>query len=462
MAKKNYDALVSQIVDLVGGKENIQGFLHCVTRLRFNVKDKSKVQTEAIGKLEGALGTNWAGDQLQIIIGQNVSDVYAAICKQHGLNAEATVNENLDAPAKKLNLKAIPGICVDYISGSIQPLIPMLIGAGFVKIIVLVGELMGWLVPGTPTDTILTFVGDAAFYFMPVTVGAYAAKKLGANPGLGMLMGGILVHPNFIAAVGTGDPLDLFGLPVQSLTYSSSVFPILLTVAVMAPIQKFFAKHSPEMIRSIVEPLGTILITLPLSLCLLAPLGNTIGNGLSVILLGFYEKTGFLGVALITALMPLLIMTGMHVALAPYAINCFATIGHEPFFFLAMTISNINQGAACTAVALKTKDTALRSTAFSCAVTAFTSGVVEPGLYGVSLKYKTPLYGIMIGSFVGGAVASLLGAAAYSNSGSFGLISLPIYFNGTASSVISILAGVVVGIVVTFVSTMILYKPEKV
>lgn len=461
MAKKNYDALVSQIVDLVGGKDNIQSFLHCVTRLRFNVKDKSKVQTEAIGKLEGAMGTNWAGDQLQIIIGQNVSDVYAAICKKHGLNSESAIAENLDAPAKKFSIKAIPGICVDYVSGSIQPLIPALIGAGFIKIIVMVGEMMGLLTAGGPTDTILTFVGDSAFYFLPVMVGGYAAKKLGANPGLGLLMGAILIHPNFIAAVGTGEPLSLFGLPVQSLTYTSSVFPILLTVAAMAPIEKFFAKHSPEMIRSIIEPLCTILITLPLSLCLLAPVGTVLGNGLSVVLLGFYEKTGFLGVALITALMPLLIMTGMHVALAPYALNCFATIGHEPFFFLAMTISNINQGAACTAVALKTKDVALRSTAISCAVTAFTSGVVEPGLYGVSLKYKTPLYGIMIGSFAGGAIASLLGAAAYSNSGSFGLISLPIYFNGTASSILSILAGVIVGVVVTFVSTMILYKPEN-
>lgn len=461
MAKKNYDALIHQIVDLVGGKENIQGVLYCMTRLRFNVKDKSKVQTETIGKLEGALGTNWVGDQLQIIIGQNVSDVYAAICKQHGLEAQASVGENLDAPGKKLSLRAIPGICVDYISGSIQPLIPALIGAGFIKIIVLIGEMMGLLTAGSPTHTILTFVGDAAFYFLPVMVGAYAAKKLGANPGLGMLMGAALIHPDFIAAVGTGDPLSLFGLPVQSLTYTSSVFPILLTVAVMAPIEKFVAKHSPEMIRSITEPLGTILITLPLSLCLVAPLGNTIGNGLSVVLLGFYEKTGFLGVALITALMPLLIMTGMHVSLAPYAINCFATIGHEPFFFLAMTVSNINQGAACTAVALKTKDTALRSTALSCAVTAFTSGVIEPGLYGVSLKYKTPLYGIMIGSFVGGGLASLLGAAAYSNSGSFGLISLPIYFNGTMSSIVAILAGVIVGVAVTFLSTMVLYKPEN-
>lgn len=461
MAKKNYDALIHQIVDLVGGKENVQDVLHCITRLRFNVKDKSKVQTEAIGKLEGVLGTNWVGNQLQIIIGQNVNDVYTAICKQHGLDAQASVDENLDASSQKLTLRAIPGICVDYISGSIQPLLPALIGAGFIKIIVLIGEMMGLLTAGSSTHTILTFAGDAAFYFLPVMVGVYAAKKLGANPGLGMLMGAILIHPDFVTAVGTGDPLTLFALPVQSLTYSSSVFPILLTVAVMAPIEKFFAKHSPEMLRSITEPLGTILITLPLSLCLLAPLGNTIGNGLSAILLGFYEMTGFLGVALITALMPLLIMTGMHVSLVPYALDCFATLGYEPFFFLAMTISNINQGAACTAVAIKTKDKALRSTAFSCAVTAFTSGVIEPGLYGVSLKYRTPLYGIMIGSFVGGGLASLLGAAAYSNSGSFGLISLPIYFNGTVSSIIAILAGVIVGIAVTFLSTMVLYKPEK-
>lgn len=455
MAKKErYEDLANSVIDLVGGKDNITFFTHCVTRLRFNVKDKSAVKKEDIEKIQGVMGCQWSGNQLQIIIGQAVGDAYQLICKKTGLESQESVNENLDGGKKKFSINAI----FDGISGCITPLIPVLIGAGFIKIIILLGELSGLLTAGGATHTVLTFVGDAGFYFLPVFVGATAAKKFGANMGLGMLMGAIFIHPSFISAITEGTALTVYGIPVYATSYTSTIFPVLITVWVMAPIERFFAKHSPDAIRSITEPLFTLIVMLPLALCGLGPIGAFLGTYLSEGIIWLYNTTGFLGVAVLSAVLPWLVMTGMHSALAPYALNSFATIGYEPIVATANIISNINQGAACAAVAVKTKDENLKSTAASCAITAVVGGVTEPAMYGVNLRLKTPMYGAMIGSFIGAAVAGLGKAYAYAMTGSGGIFAFPVYISENVSNLIWMVAGVIVGFIVTFIATYILYK----
>lgn len=455
MAKKErYEDLANSVIDLVGGKDNITFFTHCVTRLRFNVKDKSAVKKDEIDQIQGVMGCQWSGDQLQIIIGQAVGDAYQLICKKTGLEAQEAVNENLDGSKKKFSINAI----FDGISGCITPLIPVLIGAGFIKIIILLGELSGLLTAGGATHTVLTFVGDAGFYFLPVFVGATAAKKFGANMGLGMLMGAIFIHPSFISAITEGTALTVYGIPVYATSYTSTIFPVLITVWVMAPIERFFAKHSPDAIRSITEPLFTLIVMLPLALCALGPIGAFLGTYLSEGIIWLYNTTGFLGVAVLSAVLPWLVMTGMHSALTPYALNSFATIGYEPIVITANIISNINQGAACAAVAVKTKDENLKSTAASCAITAVVGGVTEPAMYGVNLRLKTPMYGAMIGSFIGAAVAGFGKAYAYALTGSAGLFAFPIYISDNMSNLIWMVAGVVIGFIATFIATYILYK----
>lgn len=455
MAKKErYEDLANSVIDLVGGKDNITFFTHCVTRLRFNVKDKSAVKKEEIENIQGVMGCQWSGDQLQIIIGQAVGDAYQLICKKTGLESQEAVNENLDGSKKKFSINAI----FDGISGCITPLIPVLIGAGFIKIIVLLGELTGLLTTGGATHTVLTFAGDAGFYFLPVFVGATAAKKFGANMGLGMLMGAIFIHPSFISAITEETALTVYGIPVYATSYTSTIFPVLITVWVMAPIERFFAKHSPDAIRSITEPLFTLIVMLPLALCALGPIGAFLGTYLSEGIIWLYNTTGFLGVAVLSAVLPWLVMTGMHSALTPYALNSFATIGYEPIVITANIISNINQGAACAAVAVKTKDENLKSTAASCAITAVVGGVTEPAMYGVNLRLKTPMYGAMIGSFIGAAVAGFGKAYAYALTGSAGLFAFPIYISDNMSNLIWMVAGVVIGFIATFIATYILYK----
>jgi PTS system beta-glucosides-specific IIC component len=457
MAKKDrYEELAAGILDLVGGKDNVAFFTHCVTRLRFNLKDKSLVKKEEIEKISSVMGCQWSGDQLQIIIGQAVGDAYQLICEKTGLAAQETVNENLDGPGKKFS----PNMILESIAGCITPLLPLLMAGGFIKIVVILGEQLHLLASGNPTHTVLSFVGDAAFYFLPIFVGASAAKKFGANTSLGMMVGALFIHPNFIAALATG-PLSVFGIPIYNASYTSSIFPALLSVAVMAPIEKFIAKHSPDSIRSITEPFLTMLIMIPLALCLLGPIGAFLGQFISEAIIWLYETVGFVGVAVFAGLCPLLVMTGMHASLMPYLMNSFALLGWEPIVLTGMIISNINQGVACLAVAIRSKDANLKATAAGGAVTAMVGGVTEPAMYGVNLKLKTPLYGAMIGSTIGGAVAGIGKAVAYSITGSAGLLGgIPVYLQGGMSNVIWMVAGITAGIVATFAATVVLYKEK--
>lgn len=460
MAKKErYEELANTVPGLIGGVENIIFFTHCVTRLRFNVKDKSLVKLDEIEKINGVVGCQWSGEQLQIIIGQAVGDAYKLICEKTGLASQNSIDENLDnnKVKKKFSLNAV----FDSISGCITPLIPVLIGAGFIKIIVLLCEQFGILAAGDPTHTVLTFVGDAGFYFLPVMVGATAAKKFGANLGLGMLMGAILIHPTLISSVAEGVSLNVYGIPVYAASYTSTIFPIILIVWVMAPIEKFFAKISPDSLRSITEPLFTLIVMIPLALCVLGPIGAFLGTYLSEAIIWLYNTTGFFGVAVLSAVFPWLVMTGMHSALTPYALNSFATVGYEPIVLTANIISNINQGAASLAVALKTKEKNLKSTAASCGITAVVGGVTEPAMFGINLKLKQPMYAAMIGSFAGAAVAGFGKAYAMVLTGSGGLFAIPAYISDNISNVIWMVAGMAIGFIVTFVITLFLYKEEK-
>lgn len=455
----NYDEISSRIVDLVGGKDNITFFTHCVTRLRFNVKDETKVNKEEIDKLKGVLGSQWQNGQLQVIIGQAVGDVYKEICETNGLIMEKAVDENVDEKPQVKGFKGIVDKVFDGISGSLTPFIPALIGCGMIKVILIFADMFG-ADASSGTYQLLSFAGDAGFYFLPIIIGAFAAKKFGANQGLGMVIGGMLVYPSFAATSG----LNFLGIPVYSNSYSSTIIPIILSCAVMAPIEKFFAKHSPEILRSVLEPLCTILVMIPLTYCLLGPVGSFLGQYLSAFVLWLYNTIGFVGVALFAAIMPFVIMTGMHGAFVPYLLQMLTdpTIGYEPIFFPALIISNINQGVAALAVSLKTRNNDTKSTALSTAVTAIVAGVTEPAMYAVNFKYKTPLYGAMIGSAIGGCVAGIFKCAIQAFAGASSIIALPLFASASnPSNLTYMIIATVVGMAATFVATWILYKEEK-
>lgn len=456
-----YEELVSQLGGLIGGKENVSFFTHCVTRLRFSIVDKMLVQTEEIKEKKGVLGVQWAGDQLQVVIGPNVDDVYQMVCRQMGFeeNREESAPKEKTADMKKEKPKISVNAFLGFITGCIVPALPILMAVGMMKVMVLLGEMTGLLSAGTPTDTVLTFASDAGLYFLPIFVGATTAKKCGANMALGMFAGALFLHPTFVSAVSEGTALSLFGIPVYGASYGSTIFPTIMTVFVMSYVEKFVARHCPDAVRTIVEPFVTMMVTLVAGLCILGPLGAILGNYLAAGIVWLYEHVGFLGITLFSGFFPILVMTGMHQGTTPYVLQSIASLGKEPIVIIGSTIANINQGIACFAVALKTKNKELKAEALSCGITAAVAQVIEPALYGVTSKLKTPLYGAMLGSFAGAAYAGITKVMAYALAG--GIFGIPTFIIGGKGNLIHYVIAIVLGIVVTFVSTYIMFKDEK-
>ena len=460
---KNYDALAKQVLELVGGRENVASAMHCYTRLRINCKDTSIVDLDAIKQLD-VLGAQFTGEQLQVIIGNEVKEVYEAFIEQSGLQKEAMIDEKLDdVPAKKKwTIKGMLTGIVDAIVACVIPLIPILIGSGVLQAIVLIIQQFGWLPADSPTLVTINFVANAAFYFLPVFVGFFAAKKFGANVALGAMLGAALIHPTFVSMVTAGDAGSVFGLPIYSASYSSTIVPIILAVWVMSYVEKFISRYSPKAIRTILEPSLTLIIMIPLTFCLLAPLGAMLSDGFASLLTWFYGIFGPLAVAAFAAIVPWVVMVGIHIGTTAISVTTIAQTGIDAFMMPGFFISNFAQGAACLAVGIKAQTTELRSFAYSCAFSNVVPGISEPGMYGITLRYKTPMAGAMIGAAAGGLYFGLTGTGAlqflppnifafvgYMGEGAF------------AGNLMNAIIGVVIAMVVAFIATMFLYKPEK-
>ena len=459
MAKKSYDQLASRIIELVGGKENISYFTHCITRLRFNVKDKSLVKVKEIEKMD-VVGCNWAGDQLQVIIGQDVADAYAEICQKNDL--AGVLDSGANAKNAEQKKKFTIATLFDYIAGCIIPALPILLGTGMLTVVMLVLQYAGLLSTEGPTYKLLKMVSDAGFYFMPIFIGRSAAKKFGANEALGMLIGAMLIHPTFVNGVAAGEAFSVFGLPVYATNYTSSILPVILAVAVMAPIEKFVAKHSPTILRTFMEPLVTLIVMIPLTFCLIAPAGAFLGQYVALAIEWLSVHCAFIAVAVMAVINPFIVMTGMHGSVISFGINQFMNYGFEGIVNPANFISTMAQGASALAVSFKTKDTDIKSTAFSSATTALIGGVTEPAMYAINLKYKTPMIGAMIGSGIAGLVAGLWRVTCYVPGGQ-GIFMLPCYIGGEGmGNLIGCIVMVVVSVIASFAATYVLYKdPEE-
>jgi len=460
MASKNFDLLADQILLHVGGKENITYLAHCMTRLRMTLKENSLADIDALKALDGVMGTQWAGEQLQIIIGQKVPDLYEIVRKKGELDHANAINENVDGEKKeKLTPKVILGKCLDGLTGSLAPLIPLLIAGGMLKLVGIVGAQLGLLDSASNTGAMLNFWGDAAFYFMPVFVGGFAAKKFGSNTGLGMMLGAALIYPSFVTMISEGTPITLFGFPVYSASYASTLLPAVLCVWVMSYVEKFFAKYSPAVLRAMLEPFCTMLVMLPLSMWVLAPVATIVGNVVGVGLNWLMGSFGFIGLAIIGAVWPILIVAGMHVGLLPFVLQQLASFGYMTINIPGFT-NNFAQGAACLGVALRTNDKNLRAESITCAVTALTGGISEPAIFGICLQKRTPLYASMIGNAVGGAIAGITGCKMFFFTAAGGILGLPAFIGDSAGNLISFIAASAATMVVTFLMTMVLYKPE--
>lgn len=453
----NYQELGSKILTLVGGKENVIGLTHCATRLRFNLKDESKAQTDTLKKTPGVLGVVVSGGQYQIVIGNDVNHVYKPIAEKCNLTQNGGAAKN-DGEKKSIDAKLI-----DTITGIFTPVLPAITAAGMLKAVL--SLLVAFKLVDTTASTyqVINFMADAAFYFLPILLANSAAKKFGCNPYLAMMLGGMLLHPNFVnmvtASQESGEAIKLFFIPIYNASYSSSVIPIILTVWFMSLVEPVADRISPKPIKFFTKPLITALIAGAAGLAVLGPVGYIIASWIAsgVTMLNTYVS--WLVPLILGGVFPLLVMTGTHYGIIPIGINNRMTTGFDTIVYPANLASNIAQGAATFAVAVKTKKNEVRQVASSAGITAV-CGITEPALYGINMRFKTPLISACIDGACGGLFMGLFTVKNYGG-GSPGLMTLPGYIGGDSlRDLILACIGAAIAFAVAFIISFVLYKDK--
>ena len=341
--KQELDALTNEILEKIGGDDNVINLTHCQTRLRFELKDNTIPNEAELRKVKGVAGVVVKGGQYQVVIGTQVAEYYDSIIKKIHIagegDAKSAAKDTTPAP-EKTGWKAKLDVALDYLSGSLTPIIPILLVASLCKMIAaIIGpDLLNIVSVETDIYRLFNMVGTTGFYFLPIFVGNSAARKIQCSPVIGMLLGAVLVFPGFleIAAAGTG--FSVYGIPCALQDYNSTVLPIILTIWIMSYVEGFFKKYTPDVLKIFLVPLGTLLIMLPLELCLLAPLGSFLGEYICNAMIALNSVAAPLAVAVVAATFPVLVATGMHPVLFTYLFVSFPKLGYDAFLVSAPVI----------------------------------------------------------------------------------------------------------------------------
>lgn len=412
----NYENLATNILELVGGKENISFTTYCMTRLRISYKDKGLINDEAINNLKEVIGTKFVGQQYQVIIGPEVESVYKVFCKVGGFET----NEGVDLPVKnnhkeKLTFKRIVSNIMEVISASVVPMLPIITAAGLMKMIVaLLGPSMFNVMSETShLMTLLTLVGDAGFYFFPVFVGYASAKKFNCNIPISLFLACILLHPTLVGIVAEGAGFSVYGIPMVLTSYASAFIPMILITWVQSYVEKVLIKYIPKCLKALLFPLLIILIMLPIALCVLGPLGTILGEGIAGLIVFLHKYLGPVSIGLVGALWALLIATGMHQALIAIALSYIATAGVDDSILVGATVCAYVLIAIALAYLLKAKNSDDRIYGSTSLVTLAVGGVSEPTIFGIILKYKKAILYLLAGGFAGGFYAGLMNVVVY-------------------------------------------------
>lgn len=453
----DYQALGKSILEKVGGEKNISALNHCATRLRFNLNDDSIPVDAEVKAIPGVMGVVKKGGQYQVVIGSDVANVYKAISGM--TNIQDGSKEK--GPKEK---KKILDVIIDTMSGIFTPILPAITAAGMIKAVLALLVAFKLVSNETTIYQVLNFMADAAFYFLPILLASSAAKKFKCNPYLAMMLGGILLHPNLISMVEqskeTGEVIKFGFLTITNASYSSSVLPIILIVWFMSYVEPIADKISPKPVKFFTKPLITIFVTGLVGLIVIGPIGYIISNYIADGVNALNTYCSWLVPVLVGTLSPLLVMTGTHYGLVPIGINNRMTMGYDTLVYPGMLASNVAQGGAALAVSIKSKNTDVKSLASSSGITAV-CGITEPALYGVNLRFKTPLYASMIAGGIGGLFMGIFGVKNFSG-GSPGFLTLPSYIgDDTLTSFYFACIGAVISVVLAFVITLIIFKDEK-
>lgn len=437
----DYKKVGKEVLQQVGGKDNVVNITHCATRLRFELVDKKKVNTKQLESIEGVISVVDGGGQYQVIIGNEVQTAFKEIQKEIG-------TENSKSRKETTEKENLVSRLISVISTTFTPMIPAITGAGMVKAILAVLTLTGLLSDSSQTYIILNTIADAAFYFMPILLAYGASIKFDVSPILAITVAGILLHPNISQLFSTGESVTFIGIPVLAADYAGSVLPIILTVWIMSYVDRFAEKVSPSFIKFFTKPMLIFLIMGPLALIIIGPFGTLLNDLVASAAEWINGKAEWLIPFLMGGLQPFLVVTGTAWAMTPIATMQLSKNGSEMINGPGMLASNIAQSGATFAVAVKTKNKELKQLAASSGITAL-MGITEPSLYGVTLKLKTPLIAAMIGGALGGLYAGLSGLVRYAFV-SPGLAALPAFIGENPMNIVHAIITCLISFIATF------------
>ena len=446
---KNYAALAQQIVAAIGGVDNVAAVTHCMTRLRFVVKDDEQVDSSTLKGLAGVLGVVRSDNQCQVIIGNTVSQAYREVVNLLPGDLRPAEPQG-KAP---LTLKRIGAGILDALIGTMSPLIPAIIGGSMIL------EMSGALPKGSPTLTLLALIGDGAFFFLPLMVAASAAVKFKTNMSLAIAIAGVLVHPGFIelmAKAAQGEHVEFAFIPVTAVKYTYTVIPALVMTWCLSYIERWVDRITPAVTKNFLKPMLIVLIAAPLAILLIGPLGIWIGSAISALVYTIHSYLGWLSVAIMGGLWPLLVMTGMHRVFTPTIIQTIAETGKEGMVMPSEIGANLSLGGSSLAVAWKTKNPELRQTALAAAASAILAGISEPALYGVAVRLKRPLIASLISGFICGAVAGIAGLASHSMAAPGLFTSVQFFDPANPMTIVWVFGVMALSVVLSFALTLIL------
>ncbi|MGZ7440376.1 beta-glucoside-specific PTS transporter subunit IIABC [Paenibacillus sp. TH7-28] len=442
----NYEKTAKEVLKAVGGADNVNSVIHCMTRLRFKLKDSSLPNKEQVKQIDGVITALDSGGQFQVVIGNDVPKVYAELTKFPGISADSEPVEE----EKKGNLFSR---FVDIISGVFMPVVGVLAAVGILKGLLSLFVTFHWLTADMGTYKILYATADALFYFFPIFLGFSAGKKFGGNPYLSALIGGALVYPTMVAAFNEGTALTFLNIPVVLLNYTSSVIPIIIGAYLAAVVERFINKYMPSSMKLFFVPLLTLIIVTPVVFLAVGPVSTFVSDQLAAGSLWVYGLSPLIAGLLLAGFWQSIIIFGLHWAFIPILINNIMNKGFDPINgMLFCTI--FAQTGATFAIALKTKDKRLKPIATSATIAGF-MGITEPAIYGVTLPTKKPFILASIAGGLGGAVAGMFGTNNYYSIAGGGVFGIPMFIGpeGVDKGFIGLLISIVVAFVGGFILT---------
>lgn len=468
-----YEQLAKDIIYNVGGKENINSVTHCITRLRFKLKDESKANTEVLNNTDGVVTVVKSGGQYQVVIGNHVPDVYKDVVELGGFNNESSSDDN------NVKEKTNPfNKFIDVISGVFSPILGILAATGMIKGFTALFLILGLISKDSGAYIILNAIGDCLFYFFPIFLGFTSAKKFKLNQFVGMAIGAVLVYPSIVElATSTGAPLltlfkgsiiesivriKFWGIPVIIMNYTSTVIPIIFSTYIASKIEKVLKKIIPDVVKTFLLPFFTLLIAVPITFIIIGPIATWAGKILGILTLGIYNFNPIIAGLFIGGFWQIFVIFGLHWGIVPISINNIAVIGYDAI--LAMTFAaSFAQIGAVLAVYIKTKDKKLKSLCTPSFISGI-FGVTEPAIYGVTLPSKKPFILSCIAASIGGGILGFMGTKLYMLGG-IGIFGIPSFINkqvGIDNGFIGAIIAIIVAFILGFLLVLLVgFKDEN-